>query len=50
MPAIIEGPPEPGTPQSPLWRRLAWFAGLAVTASLATMAVAYAMKALLPAH
>jgi hypothetical protein len=50
MPAIIEGPPEPGQPQGPLWKRLAWFAGLAVSASLATALVAYAMKALLPAH
>lgn len=47
MPAIIEGPPDPGTPLPPLRRRLAWFAGLAVAASLATGAVAYALKALL---
>ncbi len=50
MPAIIEGPPEPGAPKAPLWRRLAWFVGLAVGAALATAALAYAMKALLPAH
>ena len=48
MPAIIEGPPEPGAPQPPLWRRLAWFVALAVAAALATAAVAYALKALLP--
>ena len=50
MPAIIEGPPEPGSPPAPLWRRLAWFVGLAVAAALATAVVAYAMKALLPVH
>ena len=50
MPAIIEGPPEPGQPPAPLWKRLAWFIGLAVGAALATAVVAYAMKALLPAH
>jgi hypothetical protein len=33
-----------------LWKRLAWFVGLAMSASLATVVVAYAMKALLPAH
>ena len=49
MPDIIEGPPEPGEPQTPL-RRLAWFVGLAIAASTATAAVAYAMKALLPPH
>ena len=46
MPAIIEGPPEPGEPPSPLRRRLAWFAGLAVAASAVTAAVAYALRAL----
>jgi hypothetical protein len=50
MPAIIEGPPEPGEPQTPLRRRLAWFAGLAIAASAATASVAYVMKALLPPH
>ncbi|HEX7761247.1 MAG TPA: DUF2474 domain-containing protein [Caulobacteraceae bacterium] len=47
MPAIIEGPPDPGAPLPPLWKRLAWFAGLAVAATLATGAVAYALKVLL---
>lgn len=45
---IIEGPPEPGAPRAPLWKRLAWFVGLAVAASAVTAIVAYAMKALLP--
>lgn len=44
---IIEGPPEPGAPLPPTWKRWAWFVGLAVAASLTTMAVAYLMKALL---
>jgi hypothetical protein len=47
MPAIIEPPPEPGEPQGPLWKRLAWFFGLAIAATLATAAVAYGLKALL---
>jgi hypothetical protein len=48
MPGIIEGPPEPEAPQAPLWRRLLWFAGLAIGACAVTAAAAYAMKALLP--
>ena len=50
MPAIIEGPPEPGEPPSPLRRRLAWFAGLAVAGAAAVALAAYALKALLPPH
>ncbi len=52
MRAIIEpeGPPGPDAPVAPLWRRLLWFAGIALGASAATAAVAYALKALLPAH
>jgi hypothetical protein len=48
MPAIIDGPPEPGDPPRPLRRRLAWFAGLALASALATALVAYGLKALLP--
>ena len=48
MPAIIEGPPAPGAPRSPLWRRLAWFAALALGSTFATALVAYGLKALLP--
>jgi hypothetical protein len=47
MPGIIEPPPEPGTPPGPLWKRLAWFAGLAVTGALSTAAIAYALRMLL---
>ena len=51
MPAIIEpeGPPEPGAPQPPLLRRLGWFFAIAAMAAVGTAAVAYALKALLPA-
>ena len=51
MAGIIEpqGPPEPGAPAGPLWRRLGWFIGLAAGAAAATAAIAYALKALLPA-
>jgi len=49
MRAIIEPPPEPGTPSGPLWKRLAWFAALAVGGSLAAATLAWVMKALLPA-
>jgi hypothetical protein len=35
---------EPG----PLWKRLAWFFGLAIAGAGVTAAVAYALKALLP--
>ena len=47
MPAIIEGPPERGDPPRPAWRRLAWFLGLALASGLATVVVAYGLKALL---
>jgi hypothetical protein len=50
MPVTIEGPPEPGAPARPLWRRLAWFVGLALASSAATVLVAYALRALLPSH
>jgi hypothetical protein len=47
MRAIIEPPPEPGAPVAPLWKRLAWFAALAIGASAATAAVAYGLRALI---
>lgn len=47
MRAIIEPPPPPGAPLAPLWRRLGWFFGLALAAMLATVVVAYGLRALL---
>lgn len=47
MPAIIEGPPDPGAPKGPLWRRLAWFVALAVGGLLVTAAVAYGLRAMI---
>lgn len=44
---LIAPPPEPGERLPPFSRRLAWFVGLAIAASLATAAVAYLLKALL---
>ena len=48
MPAIIEGPPEPNAPAAPLWKRLAWFVAIAAASVVATAAIAYGLKALLP--
>ena len=48
MRAIIERPATSGEPAPPLWRRLAWFVGLAVAGTLVTAGLAYGMKALLP--
>ena len=48
MPDIIERPPDPGAPPAQLWRRLAWFVGLALAGALATALAAYGLKALLP--
>ena len=47
-PALIEGPPEPGAPARPFWRRLAWFAALAAGSAIATALVAFGLEALLP--
>jgi hypothetical protein len=47
MRAIIEPPPEPDDPLLPFWQRIGWFAGLALSAALATAGVAYLLKALL---
>ena len=47
MPAIIEGPPEPGEPEPPLGRRLLWFVGIAAASAAAVAAAAYALRALI---
>jgi hypothetical protein len=39
--------PDTSTEQGPLWRRLAWFFGIAVASAGVTAAVAYGLKALL---
>lgn len=44
---IIEAPPASDAPLAPLWKRLAWFFGLALAAMLATATVAYTLRALL---
>jgi len=44
---IIERPPGPDEALPPLWKRLAWFAGLAITGALSCAAIAYALKLLL---
>lgn len=36
-----------GDAPGPLWKRLAWFFGIAAASSLATAAVAYGLRALL---
>ena len=51
MPAIIEGPPSPAEATArPLWRRLAWFVGLAVASAAVTALAAYGLEALLPSR
>ena len=45
--SIIEPPPEPGAPAGPLWKRLAWFAGLSIGSAAVTIAVAWLLKLLL---
>lgn len=47
MRAIIERPPEADAPPPPLWKRLAWFAGLSLTGALSCAAIAYALRLLL---
>ena len=44
---IIEHPPERGEALPPLWKRLAWFTGLALTGAASCAAIAYALKLLL---
>jgi hypothetical protein len=45
--SIIEPPPEADAPRAPVWKRLAWFWGLALASAFSTAAVAYLLKALL---
>jgi hypothetical protein len=47
MPAIIEGPPDPEAAKRPLWRRLAWFFGMATAGALTTALAAFGLKLLL---
>jgi hypothetical protein len=49
MRAIIEleRPSEPDGPVAPLWKRQAWFGGLAIASSALTLLVAYGLRALL---
>jgi len=47
MRPIIEPPPEAGAPLAPLWRRLAWFIGLAAGSALGVATVAWALRGLL---
>ena len=47
MSVTLEPPPEPDDPALPFWARLAWVAGLALSGLLATLGVAYLLKALL---
>ena len=44
MPTIIEGPPEPGAPEPPLWSKLAWFVGLWVAGVASVAAVALLLR------
>ncbi len=39
-------PPEPGEPEGPLWKKLAWFAALALAGVLVVGGVAYVLRAL----
>lgn len=44
---IIEPPPDADAPPPPLWKRLAWFAGLALTGAASCAAIAYVLRTLL---
>jgi hypothetical protein len=47
MPATPTPLPEPDDPALPFWRRLAWFAGLALSGLLGAAGALYLLKALL---
>lgn len=47
MPDFIQHPPGRGAALPPLWKRLAWFTGLALTGAFSCAAIAYALKLLL---
>jgi len=47
MPAIIEPPPDEDAASGPLWKRLAWFFGLALAGTFSVAVVAYGLRALL---
>lgn len=47
MRAIIDPPPPPDAPLPPLWKRLVWFGGLAITGAASCAAIAYALRLLL---
>jgi hypothetical protein len=46
MPAIIE-PQGPGEEGGPVWRKLAWFAAIALASAAATVTAAYLLRAVL---
>lgn len=43
-----ERSPDSGASLPPLWKRVAWFGGLALTGAASCAAIAYALKLLLP--
>lgn len=42
----VEPPPERDTALPPLWKRMAWFAGLSLTGAASCAAIAFALKLL----
>lgn len=41
------GPPDPGEELGPIWKRLAWFAGIALASVAGVAAMAYLLRAFL---